>query len=109
MAMKFMIFVIDQQSRSASTDEMEAIDAFNESLQQNGHWVTAAGIASPDQALLIDNTESQSLVTKGSLYSADDFYSGFWIIEADSLESAKQLALQGSLACRRKVEVRPFL
>lgn len=107
--MKFMIFVIDQQSRSASTDEMAAIDAFNDSLQQNGNWVSAAGLASPGSALLIDNTESQVLVTKGSLFPGEDFYSGFWIIEADSFESAEQLALQGSFACKRRVEVRPFL
>ena len=44
MPMRFIIFVIDNQPNgSASGNEMEAIDAFNESLQKNGHWVTAAG------------------------------------------------------------------
>ncbi len=35
--------------------------------------------------------------------------SGFWIIQADSLEQAKSLAAEGSKACNRKVELRPFL
>jgi hypothetical protein len=35
--------------------------------------------------------------------------SGFWIIQADSLEQAQALAAEGSKACNRKVELRPFL
>jgi hypothetical protein len=107
--MRFIVFVIDAQSRSASTDEIEAIDAFNEFLQQNGHWVTAAGISAPDQALLIDNTDDLGLVSKGSLFSTDDFYSGFWIIQAESLAAAQTLGLSASRACNRRVEIRPFL
>jgi hypothetical protein len=107
--MKFMIFVIDQQSRSASTNEMAAIDEFNDSLQANGQWVTAAGLADPSKATLIDNTNSKGQATAGSLFTSDDFYSGFWIIDAESEELAQELAMRGSKACNRKVEIRPFL
>lgn len=107
--MKFMIFVIDQQSRSASTNEMAAIDEFNDSLQANGHWVMAAGLTGPTKATLIDNASGRGDVTDGSLFSNDDFYSGFWIIDAASEELALELARQGSIACNRRVEVRPFL
>jgi riboflavin biosynthesis pyrimidine reductase len=34
---------------------------------------------------------------------------GFWIIEAADLDVALKLAAEGSKACNRKVEVRPFL
>lgn len=107
--MKFMIFVIDQQSRSASTNEMAAIDEFNDSLQANGHWVMAAGLADPTKATVIDNTVSKGMATAGSLFSSDDFYSGFWIIDAESEALAEQLAIRGSRACNRRVELRPFL
>ena len=107
--MKFMIFVIDQQSRSASTNEIAAIDEFNESLQANGQLVMAAGLADPTKATLIDNTGSKGLATAGSLFSSDDFYSGFWIIDAESEEVAQELAMSGSRACNRRVELRPFL
>ncbi len=33
----------------------------------------------------------------------------FWIIEAFDLDVALKLATEGSKACNRKVEVRPFL
>jgi hypothetical protein len=107
--MKFMLFVIDQQSRSASTNEMAAIDEFNDSLRANGHWVMAAGLADPTRATLIDNTQDKGEVSQGSLFSSDDFYSGFWIIDAESEELAQELAMRGSKACNRRVEVRPFL
>jgi hypothetical protein len=107
--MKFMIFVIDQQSRSASTNEMAAIDEFNDSLQANGQWVMAAGLADPSKATLIDNTSGTGKVEQGSLFKADDFYSGFWIIDAESEDAARALAMRGSKACNRSVELRPFL
>jgi hypothetical protein len=34
---------------------------------------------------------------------------GFWIIQADSLEQAQALAAEGSKARNRQVELRPFL
>ena len=40
--MRFIIFVIDDQTEKASGIEMAAIDAFNEMLEANGHWMTAA-------------------------------------------------------------------
>ena len=54
--MRFIIFVIDNQPNgSASGNEIEAIDAFNDSLQKNGQWITAAGINPSTKATLIDN------------------------------------------------------
>jgi len=107
--MRFIIFVIDGPNNPANPNEIEAIDAFNERLQREGHWVTAAGIAGPVRALLIDNRNSKQEVREGSLFNAPEYYSGFWLIEASTDEQARDLALAGSLACNRKVELRPYL
>ena len=107
--MRYIIFVIDSQTNTATGEEMEAIDAFNDSLREGGHWIMAAGIGAPATATVIDNRLSKGESIDGSLFSDDAFYSGFWIIECDSPELAKQLATKGSLACNRRVEVRPFL
>jgi hypothetical protein len=107
--MKFAIFVIDDESRSGSSQEIAAIDAFNEKLQANNHWVMAVGLESPKNALVIDNRDAANKIQPGSLFSLSDFYSGMWVIEAKDLATAQQLALEGSLACNRKVELRPFL
>jgi hypothetical protein len=43
------------------------------------------------------------------LQVGDEFYSGMWIIDADSHEVAERLARAASQACNRVVELRPFL
>ncbi len=105
--MRFIIFVIDGPNNPANSDEMQHIDAFNEKLQNNGNWITAAGIQSGAAATVIDNRANKGEVKSGSLFDAPEYYSGFWLIEADSEEIAHQLALEGSFACNRKVELRP--
>ena len=93
----------------ANPDEMKHIDAFNEKLESNGNWITAAGIRSGSAATLIDNRSHKNEVRSGSLFDDPEFYSGFWLIEAESDEAAHQLALEASLACNRKVELRPYI
>ena len=110
MPMRFIIFVIDNQPNgSASGNEMEAIDAFNESLQKNGHWITAAGINPSTKATLIDNRAGLNQVQAGHSLQGADYYSGFWIIEAKDEAEAITLATEGSKAWNRRVEVRPYL
>ena len=63
--MKYIIFVIDGPGNPANSDEMQHIDAFNEKLEKNGHWVTAAGIQQSKGAVLIDNRSGKNLVVLG--------------------------------------------
>lgn len=107
--MRFMLFVIDSVTHSGTGDEMAAIDEFNESLEQGGHWVMAAGIGAPSTAKLVDNRDGAGDIHDRSLSGAPDFYSGFWIVDAPNEERALELALAGSRACNRRVELRPFL
>jgi len=107
--MRFIIFVIDDQTMSGNAAEMAAIDAFNDRLEADGHWITAAGIASAKDSTLIDNRAGAGLSQLGSLVTTAANYSGFWLINAPSNEVAHNLAMAGSLACNRKVELRPYL
>jgi hypothetical protein len=88
---------------------MAEIDIFNDKLQKNGHWIFACGVDSPSTASLIDNRAGAGSVVKGSFVDNDEFQSGFWIINAADHDEAIALALEGSKACNRKVEVRPLL
>jgi len=101
--------VIDDRSASGTGEEMKAIDAFNEKLEANGNWIYAAGIGRPDVATLIDNRNDLGEQIAGSVFTAENNYTGFWLIKADSQEEALALAAEGSKACNRKVELRPFL
>ena len=109
MAKRFLISVIDNLSESGTPDEMVAIDAFNDSLRENGQWIFAGGLAAPVNANVIDNRANAGIETGKPLFDAAENFSGFWLIEAETLEVARDLAFQGSLACNRKVELRPLL
>ena len=106
--MQYLISVIHDQAGLATPDEDAAIDVFNERLQAEGRWVFAGGLASPDTATVIDNRGEEALVTDGPFIESKEYLGGFWIIEAPDLDVALKLATEGSKACNRKIEVRPF-
>jgi hypothetical protein len=106
--MQYLFSVIDSTVGSASPDEMAAIDAFNDQLEADGHWVFAGGLASPSTATVVDNRGGEATFTDGPFVESKEYLAGFWIIEAADLDVALKLAAEGSKACNRKVEVRPF-
>ena len=107
--MRYLIAVIDSASGTASGDEIAAIDEFNAFLEQNGHWIFAAGIGGPSTATVFDNRAGAGVEVSGSIFDGDEYMSGFWLVNADTPEIARNLAAAGSRACNRKVELRPFL
>ena len=107
--MQYLVSVIDDTAGLATPEEMAAIDAFNEGLKAEGHWVFAGGLAAPSSATVIDNRGGEAMVTDGPFLESKEYLAGLWIIEAADLDVALTLAAKGSKACNRKVEVRPFL
>lgn len=107
--MQYLVSVIDDKTNSGTEDEMAAITAFNEGLQEQGHWVFAGGLASPSAATVIDNRGEEALFSDGPFLESKEYVAGFWVMEAPDLDVALKLAAGGSKACNRRVEVRPFL
>jgi hypothetical protein len=107
--MHYLVSVIDDETGSATPTEMAAINAFNDRLQADGHWVFAGGLGSPTTATVIDNRGGEAVVTDGPFLESKEYLAGFWIMEARDLDEALKLAAEGSKHCNRKVEVRPFL
>jgi hypothetical protein len=101
--------VINDTDSLATPDEEAAIDVFNDRLQAEGHWVFAGGLGSPSSATVIDNRGGEAMFTDGPFLESKEYIVGFWIIEAPDLDVALKLAAEGSKACNRKIEVRPFL
>lgn len=107
--MQYLISVIDDTTNSATADEMTAIDAFNARLSADGHWVFAGGLAAPPTATVVDGRGGRPLVIDGPFIETKEYIGGFWIITAPDHETALALATEGSAACNRRVELRPFL
>ena len=107
--MQYLLSVIHDRPDLGTPDEAAAIDVFNDRLQAEGYWVFAGGLGFPDTATVIDNRGGEALFTDGPFLESKEYLAGFWIIDAADLDVALKLASQGSKACNRKVEVRPFL
>ena len=104
--MKFLISVIDDLGSPATATEMAQIDQFNDELKANNQFIFAWGLEAPSTATVIDNRIDAAFSTGKPLFDAKENISGFWIIEAVDKETAHKLALAGSKACNRKVELR---
>jgi len=107
--MQYLVSVIDDRTGSATPEEMVAIEAYNERLVADGHWVFAGGLGGPDTATVIDNRGGEAMFTDGPFVESKEYLAGFWILEAPDFDVALKLAAEGSKHCNRKVEVRPFL
>ncbi len=107
--MQYLVSLIHDTAGSATPDEMAAIDVFNDRLMAEGRWVFAGGLGAPSSATVIDNRGEEAVFTDGPFLESKEYLAGFWIIEAADLDVALKLAAEGSKACNRKVEVRPFL
>jgi len=107
--MQYLLSVIHDSTDLASQTEAAAIDVFNDRLQAEGYWVFAGGLGAPTNATVIDNRGAEPLFTDGPFVESKEYLVGFWIIEAADLDVALKLAAEGSKACNRKIEVRPFL
>ena len=105
----YMCSVLDDTTGSGTADEMAAIDAFNEQLRAEGHWVFAGGLASPSTATVVDGRGGEAVFTDGPFLESKEYVAGFWVIEAPDLDVALKLAAEGSKSCNRRVELRPFL
>ncbi len=107
--MQYLVSVIDDRTNSGTPEEQAAIDVFNDRLRADGYWVFAGGLGAPSTATVIDNRDGASIFSDGPFVETKEHLAGFWIIEAPDLDVALKLAADGSRACNRRVEVRPFL
>ncbi len=106
---QYLMSVLTDSPELATEDEMAAIDVFNEQLVTDGHWVFAGGLTVPDVATVVDGREREAVFTDGPYLESKEYIIGFWVITAPDLDVALRLAAQGSKACNRRVELRPFL
>lgn len=108
--MKFLLSVIDTQTRSPHTpEEVAAINQINDEMVEAGYRVFAGGLDSLNAAKLFDYRNKARNEEVGALHKTEEFVSGFWIVDVPNREVAEELARKGSIACNRKIELRPLL
>ncbi|MEP6992267.1 MAG: YciI family protein [bacterium] len=93
----------DYQINDWSPEDFKAHIAFmrrlNKDLTDAGEFVAAEGLAPPRDAKLVRAGKGAGAPpTDGPFAEAKEFLAGFWIVEVDSLERARQLAATVSTA-----------
>lgn len=83
-----------------------AVDEFNTSLAERGHWVFAGGLTPIDDAR-VARTGDDATVTDGPYLETKEHLGGFWVVEATE-DEIDRIALDAAAACRNDVEVRPL-
>lgn len=86
----------------------DQVDQFNKNLKDIGAYVFAGGLEPFNSAKMVRADSAATSVTDHPYGDARVHLSGFWIIEAPSLDAALALAAAGSRACEGAVEVRAF-
>ena len=106
--MHYLLTVIGDTDNPTDDSAPGAIDAFNDRLKDEGRWVFGGGLTDPRDATVTDSRGGEPVFTDGPFVESKEYLAGFWIIEAADLDVALKLATEGSKACNRKIEVRPF-
>ena len=86
----------------------KAVAEFNTELMEAGTWVFGGGLLPPDTATVVRALGGKVLTTDGPFAEAKEQIGGFWVVTAEDLDAALEIAARGSAACGRPVEVRPF-
>ena len=88
----------------------------NKDLRESGEFISAEGLAFPDQAKLVRAGKDGAPITDGVFPESKEFLAGFWIIDVDSPERAYAIAAKASAApgpggkpLNMPIEVRPVM
>jgi hypothetical protein len=70
----------------------------NKSLRESGEFVSAEGLASPQQALVVRAGKDGAPIADGVFPEAKEFLAGYWIVDVESPEGAYAIAARASAA-----------
>jgi len=72
--------------------------SFDQALRESGELVSAEGLASPHQAVLVRAGKDGAPITDGVFPESKEFLAGYWIVEVASPERADEIAAKASAA-----------
>ncbi|MEA5155948.1 YciI family protein [Raineyella sp.] len=99
----------DAEASDAPPEQVLAdVAAFNDSLLAEDRMAFAGGLLPASQARVVDATGARVTMHRGTYLPGTEQLGGFWVVRADDLVQALEIAERASAACRLAVEVRPF-
>ena len=109
----FSHYSVEGEPRPEMTDEdmqgfMKRIFELEEEMKSSGALFFGGALHDPDTATVVRASEGDVLTTDGPFMESKEHLGGFYIIEADDLDSALVWASKTSAAVGHPIEVRPF-
>lgn len=107
----FLIYIDEKQLEGLPKSELDALMeetlAYNEMLQQSGHFISTAGLKPAQTATTLRTRKGKVSITDGPFAETKEVLGGFYVIEARDLNEAIQLASKSPSLRAGSVEVRP--
>jgi hypothetical protein len=72
--------------------------SLNKSLRESGEFVSAEGLASPNEAKVVRAGQDGAPITDGVFPEAKEFLAGYWIVDVETPEQAYAIAARASAA-----------
>lgn len=72
--------------------------AFNKELKDTGVFVSAEGLAFPQEAKIVRGGSNGEPITDGIFPESKEFLAGYWIVDVDNAEQAYRIAARASAA-----------
>ena len=95
---------------------IEFVTILNKELRESGEFVSAQGLALPDQAVLVRAGADGAPITDGVFPESKEFLAGYLIIDVESPERAYEIAARwsaspgpGGAPLNAAIEVRPIM
>jgi hypothetical protein len=81
--------------------------AFNDGLRASGHFIVAEALAPARDAACVRVRQGKATITDGPFTEAKELVAGFYLIEAEDMKEAIELASKIPSAPLGTIEVRP--
>jgi hypothetical protein len=107
-----LIYIEEKKADAMLKSEMDTLfdetGAYNEALQQSGHFISAAGLKPIQTATTVRMRNGKLSITDGPFAETKEVLGGFYVIEARDLNEAIQVASKSPSLRMGSVEVRPI-
>ena len=111
--MKYVLFVYQDEaaSKAASQDQLaaslERFNRFHQEIIESGHMLDAQRLQHSDTATTVKVRGGDVLATDGPYAETKEQLGGFYLIEANNLEEAVNIAARVPTAESGHIEIRP--
>jgi hypothetical protein len=89
-------------------ESMAQVFALQDEMKAAGAWVFGGRLTEPDAATVVRMSGTAVMTTDGPFVESKEHLGGFYIVEADDLDSALSWAARTTAIIGAPIEVRPF-